>query len=151
MNSKRISDAAATHRFLVIMTLVLPPLLWGLGFLGSSLMGCEPSLARPKATAYALSGTAGWAVYLLIGQLGSPSILRPGYLPAVMPGFAMVNIPMLNPTRTPWPFPDMLAHGLVVAAAFAIFMALVSGLLLRVMKGIRPTSPVPEPVSPGSK
>ncbi len=43
---------------------------------------------------------------------------------------AMGNLTLLGPTRTPWPFPEMLAHGLIGS----VFVMSLVGLLLRLLQ-----------------
>jgi len=113
------SARTAIRRF----TLVISPVLLGLGITISLLMGCSTSLALQKGTAYMLSGLGGWAVYLLIR--------RPSRLTLAPGTFVGMNVSILNPTRTPWPFPEMLAHGLAVSVCFMSLVALGERLLTR--------------------
>lgn len=121
--------ATATRTAIRRFTLVLPPLLMGLGFLGSLFMGCSAPQALLKATAYTLSGLGGWLAYALIS---SPSDFP--LAPAVLVG---INVSMLNPTRTPGPFPNMLAHGLIVS----ILCMSVIGLAVRLAAPGKPARP----------
>ena len=105
-------------------TLVLPLFLWCLGFLMSFILGCSVPQALLKATAYALSGLAGWMVYLLMR--------RPSDIPIVVWAFtASGNTQLLKPTRTPWPFPEMLAQGLILSILAMSLIGLVGRLLER--------------------
>jgi hypothetical protein len=114
-----IVNRTAIRRF----TLALPPLLWCFGFVTSLLVGCSALEALLKATAYMLSGFGGWIVYPLIR---SPSDFL--FAPVIITG---INVPLLNPTRTPWPFPQMLAHGLINSVLCMLIAGLVSRLLGR--------------------
>src|SRR3954463_3999590 len=110
MQDERSPEPATSTRTLFWrVTLALFPLLWCFGLISSLLMGCILSQALLKATAYALSGLAGWIVYLLIMR---PSRSSFGVFFAGINIQAVANVAMLNPTRSPWPFPQMLAHGL---------------------------------------
>lgn len=113
----KTSTRTAVWRF----TLATPPLLWCFGFLFSLFMGCSAWEALLKATAYTLSGFGGWVVYLLIRR---PSVFPFGV--AILIG---MNAQMLNPTRTPWPFHKMLAHGLFVSVLVMSILGLVGRLL----------------------
>jgi hypothetical protein len=117
------SDRTAIRRF----TLALPPLLWCFGFVTSLLAGCSAPEALLKATAYMLSGFGGWIVYLLVR---SPSDLL--FAPVLLTG---INVTMLNPTRTPWPFPQMLAHGLFTSVLCMLIAGLVGRWLERAKSG----------------
>ena len=104
------------------LTLVLGPMLWAFGVLLSLLAGVGCDQAVLKATAYALSGLIGWAVYLLLRKRSAWSW---GELFYAWIGAAMINVSLLGPTRTPWPFSAMLAHGVIVLTIFMVLAALV--------------------------
>jgi hypothetical protein len=42
---------------------------------------------------------------------------------------------MLGPKRTPWSFPEMLAHGLLVSILYVSLAGLVGQLLIRLKRG----------------
>jgi hypothetical protein len=96
--------------------LILFPLLWGLGFVFSRWQGCDTDLALSKATAYAISGFAGYLTFLLTSRLRRLTFF---------PFWASPS--MLGPTITPWPFWKMLGFGL----ASSLSVGLVIGVLFR--------------------
>lgn len=98
------------------LTLIMPPLVWGMAFLLSRFLhGCDTQLALTKATAYAISGTIGWLVYLLLWRPKGP---RVGPLSIIFQ-----NPLYLGKTVTPQPFHEMLFFGVsfsIVAGAILI-------------------------------
>lgn len=136
MNHKPSSYPASAWSENWRFTLVLPLLLWCLGFLTSFILGCSVPQALLKATAYALSGLAGWIVYLLTR--------RPSDIPVAVWAFtASGNTQLLQPTKILWPFPGMLAHGLILS----IFAMSLTGLVGRWLEGRkRPALTVAHPL-----
>jgi hypothetical protein len=111
-----------------LLNLVFPPFQWGVGFLLSLWDGCGTDQAVRKATAYTLSGLAGWLVYLLARRPSrwSFEVVHPALtLPMAM------NVSMLWPTRTPWPFWEMLAFVVIRSAVFMAVWGLVGRMLDR--------------------
>ncbi|WP_435020121.1 hypothetical protein TA3x_001658 [Tundrisphaera sp. TA3] len=138
MDGERRADPVAIFPPLRVLTWSLPILLWGQGFLGSRfLMGCETPSALIKATAYALSGMAGWLAYLLINRSRNPQT----YWLNSFIGCAAANVSLLNPTRTPWPFLPMLAHGVVVSVLLAVILSVMNRLIGRAVQSGRRASP----------
>ncbi len=122
--------AMDTRPAILRFTLAVPPLLWCVGLLFSLFMGCDAPQALLKATAYILSGLGGWLVYLLIR--------RPSDFPFAPAIFIGMNVQLLNPTRTPWPFASMLAHGLIVSILCMSLIGL-AGRLPGWRKSMRPS------------
>ncbi|SIO46946.1 hypothetical protein SAMN05444166_5004 [Singulisphaera sp. GP187] len=119
--------APATRTVIRQMTLVLPPLLWCMGFfLSIGFPGCHVSRAIMNATAYTLSGFAGWVVYRFVRR---PSDASTTDLWMAFPFAANINITLLNPRIVHWPFREMLAHGLIVSVACMALIGLVQRLL----------------------
>ncbi len=110
------------------LTLALPLLLWGMGVLFSLSDGCSRGQAIPKATAYMLSGLVGWLVYLFIRR---PPRCTFGVIYAGLSFPMALNLQMLNPTRTPWTFPEMLASGLIRSTLCMALVGLAGHLLGR--------------------
>jgi hypothetical protein len=121
---------ADARRVLWRLTLVMPPVQWGMGFLFALSGGLSTAEAATRATAVALSWFAGWAAYLLIARPLAGSSF------ATIP-LSIVGISILRPTRTSWPLPDMLAHGVVGSILVAMVLALIHRLVWR-GKGARP-------------
>lgn len=128
-DEQSLRTATDTRTAIVRFTLAVPPVLLCFGFLCSIVMGCNAPQALLKATAYTLSGLGGWLVYLLIRR-PSDSL----FAPALLVG---MNVQVLNPTRTPWPFAQMLAHGLIVSI-LCISIVVLGGRLLGRGKNLRP-------------
>ena len=126
MNDKRDSDPVAQLRKAIrTLTLALPLLLWCMGFLLSLAGGCRPGQAVPKATAYAISGSVGWLIYLFIRRPSRGSFRE---IFAGLFASSIVCFSFLNP---PWTFPEMLADGLIRAAVCMPVIALVHRLIAR--------------------
>lgn len=123
------------------VTLIIPPVLWCIGFLCSLSSGCSTPQALLKATVYALSALAGWTAYLLIRWPTETN--RSDNFP-FSPTLAMslMNIPMLNPARDPLSFPQMLAHACLCSVVFMSLIGLGSRLLARAKIG-GPAGPHP--------
>jgi hypothetical protein len=122
MSDKQPSQPSKSYKTEIRrITLALPPLLWCLGFLSSLSRGCSIREALPRATAYTLSGFAGWLVYLRIWRSSDYPFF--GFI------IAGCNAPMLGPTRTHFPFPKMLAIGLISPVVGAIVVGLLQRLL----------------------
>ena len=129
MNDKQYSDPVPdTWTIIWRLTLALPLLLWCMGFLFSLSDGCSTSQAIPKATAYTLSGLVGWLVYLFISR---PTRWSFGVIFVGLNFPMILNLQMLNPTKTPWTFPEMLANGLIRTALCMALVGLVGRLLGR--------------------
>lgn len=120
---------ADVRRALWRLTLVMPPAMWGMGFLFALSDGLGTAESATRATVFTLSWLAGWAAYLLVA--------RPLHFPIIGLMVGIGNASMLQPTRTPWPLPDMLAHGVVGSILVATVVALIQRLVRR-GKGARP-------------
>ena len=129
MNDKQYSNPKPlTWTFIWRLTLALPLPLWCMGFLFSLFDGCSVSQAIPKATAYTLSGLVGLLVYFGISR---PSRWSFGLLFVGLYLSMTANLQMLNPTRTLWTFPEMLANGLIRTTLCMALAGLVGRLLGR--------------------